>query len=55
MITSMPREGSFPVSEKAAREVLSLPMHPYLKQEDQSSVICAIVHTLNKEKQAMDR
>lgn len=28
------KEGSFPVSEKASQEVLSLPMHPWLTPED---------------------
>ena len=28
------REGDLPVSERAAREVMSLPMHPYLSEED---------------------
>ena len=31
--------GSFPVAEKAAEEVLSLPMHPYLKAEEQEYVV----------------
>jgi UDP-2-acetamido-2-deoxy-ribo-hexuluronate aminotransferase len=34
--------GDFPVSEKASREVLSLPMHPFLSEADQNQVIQAI-------------
>lgn len=34
--------GAFPVSEQAAREVLSLPMHPFLTDADQDTVVCAI-------------
>lgn len=34
--------GDFPESEKASREVLSLPMHPYLAEVDQDRVIAAI-------------
>lgn len=34
--------GQFPHAEKAAREVLSLPMHPYLTVEDQESVVNAV-------------
>ena len=33
------RSGAFPQSERAAREVLSLPMHPFLTEEDQDRVI----------------
>ena len=36
------KEGDFPVSEKVANQCLSLPMSPYLTQEDQSKVIDAI-------------
>jgi UDP-2-acetamido-2-deoxy-ribo-hexuluronate aminotransferase len=35
--------GDFPESEKASREVLSLPMHPFLSEEDQLSVVQALV------------
>ena len=35
-------EGSFPVSEKLAREVLSLPMYPALREEDVQR-ICSLV------------
>ena len=36
------REGSFPVSEAAARRVISLPMHPYLTEAQQASVVKAL-------------
>jgi UDP-2-acetamido-2-deoxy-ribo-hexuluronate aminotransferase len=32
------KAGDFPASERAARRVLSLPMHPYLKVEDQEKI-----------------
>jgi UDP-2-acetamido-2-deoxy-ribo-hexuluronate aminotransferase len=31
-------EGDFPVSEDCARRIFSLPMHPYLKTEDQERI-----------------
>jgi UDP-2-acetamido-2-deoxy-ribo-hexuluronate aminotransferase len=34
--------GSFPVSEAAARRVMSLPMHPYLTEEQQVRVVHAL-------------
>jgi UDP-2-acetamido-2-deoxy-ribo-hexuluronate aminotransferase len=34
--------GDFPQSEKASREVLSLPMHPFLAEADQDKVVNAI-------------
>ena len=36
------RNGNFPESEKAAREVISLPMHPYLTETDQDRIIAAV-------------
>lgn len=36
------KENSFPHAEKAGNCVLSLPMHPYLSEEDQNKVIDAI-------------
>lgn len=36
------RYGDFPHSEKAAREVLSLPMHPFLSPEDQDRIVAAV-------------
>ena len=35
-------EGAFPVSEAAARRVISLPMHPYLTEEQQGRVVEAL-------------
>jgi UDP-2-acetamido-2-deoxy-ribo-hexuluronate aminotransferase len=34
--------GAFPVSEAAARRVISLPMHPYLTEEQQGRVVAAL-------------
>ena len=34
--------GDFPVSEKCSREVISLPMHPFLAELDQDSVVGAV-------------
>jgi UDP-2-acetamido-2-deoxy-ribo-hexuluronate aminotransferase len=35
-------EGDFPQSERAARRVMSLPMHPYLTEEQQAAVVQAL-------------
>jgi UDP-2-acetamido-2-deoxy-ribo-hexuluronate aminotransferase len=35
--------GDFPESEKASREVLSLPMHPFLSETDQDKVVSTIL------------
>lgn len=36
------KKGDFPVSEKIADEIFSIPMHPYLSTEDQDKIIAAI-------------
>ena len=36
------RAGDFPVAEQAAREVLSLPMHPFLGEKDQDRVVASL-------------
>lgn len=33
------RQGDFPIAEKTSEEIFSLPMHPYLKPDDQNRVI----------------
>ena len=38
--------GSFPVAEQASREVISLPMHPFLQEQDQDQVVSAIKEAL---------
>ncbi|MBM4275063.1 MAG: DegT/DnrJ/EryC1/StrS family aminotransferase [Deltaproteobacteria bacterium] len=34
--------GDFPVSERAAARIFSLPMHPYLTQDDQDRIVAAL-------------
>ena len=41
------RLGDFPESERAAREVLSLPMHPFLSETDQDFVVESLKSALN--------
>jgi UDP-2-acetamido-2-deoxy-ribo-hexuluronate aminotransferase len=38
--------GSFPVSETAARRVISLPMHPYLTEAQQAKVVGSVKEAL---------
>ncbi len=37
------RPGDFPVSEQLAKEIFSLPMHPYLSPEDQDRIIAGLI------------
>jgi UDP-2-acetamido-2-deoxy-ribo-hexuluronate aminotransferase len=39
-------EGDFPASEAAARRVISLPMHPYLTEEQQRQVVDALAQAV---------
>ena len=41
-------KGDFPVAEMAAKEVLSLPMHPFLEEEEQVKVVQGIKEALEK-------
>lgn len=34
--------GDFPVAERASREVISLPMHPFLSESDQDQIVSAV-------------
>jgi UDP-2-acetamido-2-deoxy-ribo-hexuluronate aminotransferase len=34
--------GDFPESERASREVISLPMHPFLSAEEQDRIVAAV-------------
>jgi len=38
--------GNLPEAEKASREVISLPMHPFLSEEDQDKVVAAVTKAL---------
>ena len=38
------RNGDFPVSESISQCIFSLPMHPYLKEEDQKRIVKALNH-----------
>jgi UDP-2-acetamido-2-deoxy-ribo-hexuluronate aminotransferase len=44
------QDGALPVSEAAARCVLSLPMGPYLRESDQDEVVAAVKGALSKSK-----
>jgi UDP-2-acetamido-2-deoxy-ribo-hexuluronate aminotransferase len=39
--------GSFPEAEKASREVISLPMHPFLQENEQDLIISAVLKSLS--------
>jgi dTDP-4-amino-4,6-dideoxygalactose transaminase len=41
------KEGSFPEAERAAREVLALPTFPELREDEQQTVVSAIVEFLS--------
>ncbi len=38
--------GDFPVAEQAAREVISLPMHPFLDETDQDQIVSAVMEAV---------
>lgn len=40
-------KGSFPEAEKAAQEVISLPMHPWLTEEEQDQIVAAVKSSLS--------
>ena len=40
-------EGAFPESERAAREVLALPIFPELREDEQQTVVAAIAEFLS--------
>ena len=42
------KPGDFPESERASREVLSLPMHPFLAEADQDKIIATVKKALSR-------
>lgn len=40
--------GTFPIAEKASREVLSLPMHPFLSESDQDKIVGEVRSAIRK-------
>lgn len=40
------KEGDFSISEKVAKEIMSLPMHPFLENEDMDKVVTALKEAL---------
>jgi UDP-2-acetamido-2-deoxy-ribo-hexuluronate aminotransferase len=40
------KHGDFPISEKAADEVLSLPMHPFLSDKEQDVIVDAVIEAV---------
>jgi UDP-2-acetamido-2-deoxy-ribo-hexuluronate aminotransferase len=40
------QSGDFPMAEKASREVISLPMHPFLTKQDQDNVVSKVKQAL---------
>jgi len=40
-------EGSFPEAERAAKEVLALPIFPELREDEQQTVVAAIAEFLS--------
>ena len=45
------RQGDFPVSEKVSSEIVSLPMYPHLRGDQQSRIVSEIVNFVSTEQQ----
>jgi dTDP-4-amino-4,6-dideoxygalactose transaminase len=47
------RRGDFPIAEKVAAEVLSLPMYPHLREDQQSRVVRELTKFVSAEGQSL--
>jgi dTDP-4-amino-4,6-dideoxygalactose transaminase len=47
-------KGSMPESERAADNIFSLPMHPYLTEEDQVKIVKPIISYIERDKDKDD-
>jgi dTDP-4-amino-4,6-dideoxygalactose transaminase len=47
------RRGDFPIAEKVAAEVLSLPMYPHLREDQQSRVVSELTKFVSAEGQSL--
>jgi len=43
------KEGTFPVAERVSSEILSLPMNPYLGEEEMSYLVKELINATNQE------
>jgi UDP-2-acetamido-2-deoxy-ribo-hexuluronate aminotransferase len=48
------REGEFPVAEAAAKRVVSLPMHPYLSEDDLACITDAVIECVARTAHTVD-
>ena len=39
------KPGDFPMSEKCSREIMSLPMHPFLTDDEQKQIAAAVAES----------
>jgi dTDP-4-amino-4,6-dideoxygalactose transaminase len=46
--------GDFPITEKVAAEIVSLPMFPHLSAEQQSRVVSELMNVVSRERQAVE-
>jgi UDP-2-acetamido-2-deoxy-ribo-hexuluronate aminotransferase len=43
------KEGDFPISEKVSKEIISLPMNPYLMDEEVEYIVKEVINATNNQ------